>query len=90
MLKLILVIVLLFIAVLLWYGSNRHQRLLKKPLSRRWRHVGTLAAVAATTTAALQFSMSTTIFFSLLLLMLWLMLLPFATLFRAGGRHDET
>ncbi|OBP15470.1 hypothetical protein A5320_08945 [Rheinheimera sp. SA_1] len=89
MLKLILVTILLFIAVLLWYCSNRHQRLLKKPLSRHWRLVGTLAAVAAIVTAAFQLSRSTTIFFCLLLLMLWLMLLPFATLLPAGNRHDE-
>jgi hypothetical protein len=89
MLKLILVTILLFIAVLLWYGSNRHQRLLKKPLSRHWRLVGTLVAVVAIVTAASQLSTSTTIFLSLLLLMLWLMLLPFATLLRTGARHDE-
>lgn len=88
MLKLVLTVLLLLIAVLLWYGSNRHQRLLRQPLARPWRHAGTLSAVLACGCAAAQLSSAATVFFCLLILMLCLLVLPFATLLRPEARHE--
>lgn len=89
MLKLTLSLTLILVAVLLWYCSTKHQRLLGKPLVRQWRFVAASSLLAALVSAALQLSSSATLFFCLLLLMLLLMLLPFASLLKGDGHEPN-
>ncbi len=89
MLKLTLSFTLILVAVLLWYCTTKHQRLLGKPLVRHWRFVAAISLIAALVCAALQLSISATLFFCLLVLMLFLMLLPFASLLRRGNHASN-
>jgi len=89
MLILTLTLLLSGIAVLLWYGSNKHQRLWRKPLAPVWRKLALVLAVFACCCAAWQLSHAAALFFCLLLLMLWLMLLPFATLLRRSAADEK-
>lgn len=80
---------LLLLAVICWYGTSKHQRLLNKRIQKQWRIASLLLVVVAVLCAAQQLSGSATVFFCLLFLMLLVMLVPLATLVKkeqANGR----
>jgi formate hydrogenlyase subunit 3/multisubunit Na+/H+ antiporter MnhD subunit len=84
-------LLLLCAASALCYASTRHQRLLHKPLPRRWRWLAVALLLLAIGCARVQLSQSATVFFCLLLLMLAAMLLPLATLLgpKEGNHHGR-
>lgn len=83
MMLLLLAILLTVITVLLLYCSNKHQRLLAKPLARRWRFAAIACLLNAAGCAGWQLTTPAAVFFILLLIMLALMLVPLMSLLRA-------
>ncbi|KTF10002.1 hypothetical protein [Pseudoalteromonas sp. H103] len=77
------VILILLIATTLLYCSNRHQRFLKKPISKHWRKLATLLFIAAIALAFYIFTSAAAAFFILLTVMLALMIVPFTSLFKS-------
>lgn len=78
------VILILLLASALLYCSNRHQKFLKVPISKRWRKP---AFILLLTTVILSFNELTTsaaIFFSVFILMLALMIIPFTSLIKSN------
>ncbi len=76
-------------AMLLWYASCRHQRILPQPLANGWRFLAVGLFCLAVAAAAQQLSPTATVFFCLLMLMLAAALIPFATLLSPQDRHGR-
>mgnify|MGYP003463471703 CR=1 FL=1 len=76
-------------AMLLWYASCRHQRILRQPLAKGWRYLAAGLFCSAVVAAAQQLSQAATVFFCLLMLMLSAALIPFATLLSPQDRHGR-
>ena len=81
MLQLTLILIL-FTAISLLYLSNRHQRLLNKPIAKSWRKFAFLLLVFAIPLASYAFSYTAAAFFILLMIMLALILIPFVSLIK--------
>lgn len=79
---LLLTIFLLMLAIAVSYATNKHQRMFRKPISKKWRITSVLFFVAGIAVAAIQLSLSATVFFCTMLLMLCCILLPLATLLK--------
>ncbi len=84
------VIVILFIAITVLYCSNRHQRLLTKPISKHWRTLALMLFITAIIIAFSTLSKLAASFFIILILMLALMVMPFASLIKVKGLRNDT
>jgi hypothetical protein len=67
---------LIFCAVFLFYGSNKHQLLLAKPLPKYCQWLGFLLLVSALYIATLQFVGIAILVSWLMVTMLWLVIIP--------------
>ncbi|KZN62033.1 hypothetical protein N473_21045 [Pseudoalteromonas luteoviolacea CPMOR-1] len=76
-----LMVLLISTGVIFSYLSNRHQRLLKKPLSKTYQKVSYGLLVMATLVGGLYFVGSAGVFMWLLILMAALFCFPFVALF---------
>lgn len=74
------VIIILLIAVVLLYGSNKHQRLLNKKVPTSVRPFAWLLISISLIIAFYALDTTAAIFFSIFILMLTLMVIPFISL----------
>ncbi|AOT08199.1 hypothetical protein S4054249_10240 [Pseudoalteromonas luteoviolacea] len=74
-------VLLISIGTFLTYLSNRHQRLLKKPMSKTYQKFGYVLLVAAILVGLLSFVGSAGVFIWVLILMTALFCFPFISLF---------
>lgn len=73
---------ILFTATSLFYLSNRHQRLLSKPINKSWRKLAFILFVIAIPLALYAFSNAAAVFFIILMIMLALIIIPLVSLIK--------
>lgn len=83
------VIVILLIAITVLYCSNRHQKLLAKPIPKHWRKLALILFITAIIIAFSTLSKLAASFFVILILMLALMVMPFASLIKVKGLKND-
>jgi len=81
---LLTVILTLLLASALLYCSNRHQKLLRTPISKRWRKPAFILLLMAVILSFNELTTSAAIFFSGFILMLALMIIPFTSLIKSN------
>ncbi|MFK3873265.1 hypothetical protein [Pseudoalteromonas rhizosphaerae] len=81
----LIAIVILFVATILLYCSNRHQRLFNKPIVKGWRQLAFILCIIAIGLACNTLNHTAAVFFIILILMLALMIIPFISLLMHKG-----
>ncbi|MBQ4809713.1 hypothetical protein A7985_04275 [Pseudoalteromonas luteoviolacea] len=81
-----LIVLLVSAGTLLLYLANRHQRLVKKPLTYLFKPVGYMFLLLGGVTALINFSVSAGVFVWLMLLMTTLFSIPLTVLLLKRGQ----